>query len=657
MTAARSTSTEPNSVVPLDVFQVWVSHPDMTNGTGSRFLELVPEDIAVRDLVPEARILGHSHVLPPTPDREGRLDSGGETQRPRVAERAVRFHEVTAFLLDESQHVLLAADVSLNGADYPDANVDRQSRPRPDIPHDKPRWSILADRLRPCFDDDQNGPQCPLAAPTSLGDLLKQSSRSSSGTDQQSVVQHGVQPGHAPCVVGPQPQPSTTADRDDEGDEEQEGEPGSHRGRILLSNDQTFCGDTRSGCVGGGSESSGPPPPRTAEARLSEAVRVSGSAQIRFGHDDFEGAKPRRVRRWNYRAQPVRAGQPDHLDQLYEQRAAARLTERSVTTYRWLRKDVLALASARAGRNIGLVDLFADGDLLGHVLVSDRLASGQPCSKSTIAHRRTEVRSVAAVLRPELLQLLGRDPQDVIRDALRSAAERRGSGYRINAGTPRTKGGATPSPEKLRAIIGAMGQSEGWVGLRDRALATLLASTASRVNALRTLDGLDCHVLPGDRVRVLLHQKNGRERHEVELDRESRESFRLYLFAFNEVMRIAERADRIVLGQPGPIWRTERGQQLPDKALRAALRRACRVAGTPDYTPHAFRRAWATAASEMLPRWEGALGGGWRGTERFDASYVTPSRRAAWRKLAGVGLGDSSPPEAERARHEPAPAL
>ena len=207
-------------------------------------------------------------------------------------------------------------------------------------------------------------------------------------------------------------------------------------------------------------------------------------------------------------------------------------------------------------------------------------------------------------------------------------------------------------------MIAAMGRAEGWIGLRDRAFATLLASTASRVNALRTLEGVDCHSLPGDRVRVLLHQKNGRERHEVELDRVSREALRLYMFAFNEAMRGAGRPYRIVLGKPGPIWRTERGVQMPEKALRAALRRACVVAGTPDYTPHAFRRAWATAAAEVLPRWEGALGGGWRGTERFDASYVTPSRASVWRKLAAVAVEHPADrPEPEQAQHEPARAL
>ncbi len=385
------------------------------------------------------------------------------------------------------------------------------------------------------------------------------------------------------------------------------------------------------------------------------SVRVSGSDQRRFALPDFEGLRPPKVRRRTYRCQPIAPPQRDDLDRLYEERAEGRLRTRSMQTYRWLRNEMLACASAETGRRVGIPDLFANPELLGRMLVSDRCASGRVCSKSTIAHRRTAIRSVATILRPELQTALGRDPHEIIRDALRRVAERRGGGYRITAGTPRRRGGPTPRPEELRAIITAMGRAEGWLGLRDRAFATLLARTASRGHALRTLDGTDCHVLPDDRVRVLLHQKNGRERHEVELDRESCQALRLYVFGFNETMRTAGRPDRIALGQPGPVWRTERGAQLPDKTMRAALRHACRLAGTPDYTPHAFRRAWATGAAAVLPRWEAVLGGGWRGTERFDASYVTPSRAAVWTKLSGLGV-DGAQPRAEPVRADDVPA-
>ena len=387
-----------------------------------------------------------------------------------------------------------------------------------------------------------------------------------------------------------------------------------------------------------------------------EVVKTRGSSFR--SPPSFAGLpRPKRPRR---RAARPLAAEPatDPLETLYEQRLAAQREHRTVTTYRWLRRDMLRIAARISGRPLTLSQLLGDEALLGQVLVTDEREDGRRCSKSVIAHRRTAIRSVATMLRPELQTALGRDPHDVIRDALRAVAERRGGGYRINAGTPHTRGGPTPNTQELRAIIAAMGTAGGWLGLRDRALATLLVGTAARVTALRTLDGADCHVLPDDRVRVLLHQKNARERHEVELGRASREALRLYVFAFNEAMRGTGWPDRIVLGEPGPIWRTERRAQMSDRALRNALRRACRVAGTQDYTPHAFRRAWATAASKTLPRWEGALGGGWHGTERFDASYVTPSRASVWRKLGALHAeSERDPPESERTDHAPAHAL
>ena len=112
---------------------------------------------------------------------------------------------------------------------------------------------------------------------------------------------------------------------------------------------------------------------------------------------------------------------------------------------------MLRIASRIAGRSLTLSQFLGDEGLLGQVLVTDEREDGGRCSKSTIAHRRTAIRSVVTMLRPELQSALGRDPHDVIRDALRAVAERRGGGYRISAGTPRTRGGPTPNAEELRA--------------------------------------------------------------------------------------------------------------------------------------------------------------------------------------------------------------
>ena len=45
-------------------------------------------------------------------------------------------------------------------------------------------------------------------------------------------------------------------------------------------------------------------------------------------------------------------------------------------------------------------------------------------------------------------------------------------------------------------------------------------------------------------------------------------------------------------------------------------------------------------------------------TERFDASYVTPSRASVWRKLAGVGVSEGTTrSQPERVTHDAAHAI
>ena len=199
-------------------------------------------------------------------------------------------------------------------------------------------------------------------------------------------------------------------------------------GARLLSNDQTFSEDLTSDRGKGGSEVCPPASSETVDLPSSECVRVPGSVQGRFPLREFEGLKPRKVKRANYHCKPLTSAPPNRLELLYEERAGARLRTRSIQTYRSLRVDMLALASNVAGRPISILALFEDPALLGAVLVSNRLADGRVCSKSTIAHRRTAIRSVASVLHPELCDALGCDPHTVIRDGLRSVAERRGGG-------------------------------------------------------------------------------------------------------------------------------------------------------------------------------------------------------------------------------------
>ena len=390
-------------------------------------------------------------------------------------------------------------------------------------------------------------------------------------------------------------------------------------------------------------------------------TRVAAWGQGRFPLRDFEGCAPRPPRRRRGQRPPTATPGRDDLDRLYEKRAAGRLSTRSMQTYRWLRNEMLACASAETGRRVVILDLFANPELLGRMLVSDRLANGRVCSTSTIAHRRTAIRSVASLVRPELHEALGRDPHAVIREALRSVAERRGSGYRIPGGTPRTRGGPTPTRDEVQAILAAMGRTaRAGLGLRDRAFATLLGSTAARVTALRTLDAADCHVLPDDRVRVLLHQKNGRARHEVELDQR--------VAPGAAAVRVRVQRDDAGRGTP----RSHRPRAPGTGLANWSAARRCRTGrcGPPSAAP-AASRGHAGLHAARLPPGVGDRGGrgccpagrprsrgGWRGTARFDASYVTPRRKAVWTKLSGLGMDDAPPrAEPERVDDVPAPAL
>ena len=88
----------------------------------------------------------------------------------------------------------------------------------------------------------------------------------------------------------------------------------------------------------------------------------------------------------------------DALEALYEERLRGMRAPRSVLTYRWLRKAVLRVAKAARGQPLTLGELFALPDLLGLALTNDRNPDGARISKSTLAHRRTAMRSVAILL-------------------------------------------------------------------------------------------------------------------------------------------------------------------------------------------------------------------------------------------------------------------
>ena len=344
----------------------------------------------------------------------------------------------------------------------------------------------------------------------------------------------------------------------------------------------------------------------------------------------------------------------DALEALYEERLRGMRAPRSVLTYRWLRKAVLRVAKAARGQPLTLGELFALPDLLGLALTNDRNPDGARISKSTLAHRRTAMRSVATLLYVEMAGAIGRDPHDVLDQALRGAAERVGGGFRIAGGSPRRHGGPTPGMAEITAIIEAVGEpqgraqpAQGWLGLRNRAFFTILAATGLRVNALRAISLNACFERPDGSVRLLAAEKNRPEAHEVELGSEAVSALGAYLDAYNRWAADCGTVP-LILGGEGSLWRTLRGTGWGEKDLRRVLRSACQASGVADYTPHAFRRFWATEAAQRLPRWEAALAGGWRGTDRFDQHYVGVREDALRDKLMRGRAG----PESQRNREK-----
>ena len=276
----------------------------------------------------------------------------------------------------------------------------------------------------------------------------------------------------------------------------------------------------------------------------------------------------------------------DALEALYEERLRGMRAPRSPLIYRWLRKAVLRVAKAARGQPLTLGALFALPDLLGLALTDERNPDGARISKSTLAHRRTAMRSVATLLYVELAAALGRAPHAVLDQALRGAAERVGGGFRIAGGSPRRHGGPAPGMAESTAIIEAVGEPQGWLGLRNRAFFTILAATGLRVNALRAISLNACFERPDGSVRLLAAEKNRPEAHEVELGSEAVSALGAYLDAYNRWAADCGTVP-LILGGEGSLWRTLRGAGWGEKDLRRVLRSACQASGVADY--HATR--------------------------------------------------------------------
>jgi len=326
--------------------------------------------------------------------------------------------------------------------------------------------------------------------------------------------------------------------------------------------------------------------------------------------------------------------------------------------YGYQMRSMLTIATRLTGQRIAWAHLIQNEELLGRVLVHDIAPTLRTrVSRWTLAQRRSAIRSFVALMRPELLMLLGEDPHDRVDRALRSVAERVGAGYRLNGGAPRRRGGRAPSPTQVRDVLDAVGHKPGYFGVRNRVFFMILAEAGARVNALRQLDGTDCIEMPNGRLRLFLHQKGKAEPREIELSRVAADALRAYAGAFNYQAAVRRWRVRVHLGEPGPIWRNSpRGCWAYDDVL-ATLRAGCRSAEVPAFTPHALRRVFATDAASRLPRHTVAQAGGWRGLERLDDHYVQPRGATIREKLSRAGRGSLADEPGWDAVREPAPAL
>jgi integrase len=163
--------------------------------------------------------------------------------------------------------------------------------------------------------------------------------------------------------------------------------------------------------------------------------------------------------------------------------------------------------------------------------------------------------------------------------------------------------------------------------------------------------------MPSGRVRLFLHEKSKGERREVELSTAAAEALRGYVEAFNYQVAVRRWPVRVRLGEPGPIWRNSTRGRWSEDDIRAVLSAGCSAAEVMPFTPHAFRRAFATDAASVLPRHTVAQAGGWHGLERLDDHYITPRAATIRAKLTRSTEDSPLPALSERGTHDAAHAL
>jgi integrase len=148
-------------------------------------------------------------------------------------------------------------------------------------------------------------------------------------------------------------------------------------------------------------------------------------------------------------------------------------------------------------------------------------------------------------------------------------------------------------------------------------------------------------------MRLFLHDKGKREPREVELSAKATSDLHAYVSAFNRWALSTRCAARVRLGQHGSIWRNSGRGRWSYRDINSTLQTACVAREVTPFTPHAFRRAFATDAAELFPRHVVAQAGGWKGLERLDDHYIHPRAFDIWSRVASLAVPTAPPLQSE----------
>lgn len=311
---------------------------------------------------------------------------------------------------------------------------------------------------------------------------------------------------------------------------------------------------------------------------------------------------------------------------------ATGLSPRTVVAYVYQVRTVLALFERETGRTPSWSALFADAPQLGRLLTDDRsLAAGPTLVKHSLGQRRRALKSFVRLMSRHLADHLQGDPGLAVDAALRAVSTRVGTRYKLPGGRASSRARGMPTPEEAALLIATAARAPGHRGPRNGAFLALL-ETGARVNALLELDGDDVLPTANGQLQIRVHEKGHIEKHPVLLSRRQTD---LLLRYFDDVQARAAALGRVMVigvGVPGRIWRDPRGRSWSHGDVCAVLERACLVAETAHYRPHAFRRMYATEAASYLERQTVADAVGWRDPAVGDL-YINPRHAVIAKKL------------------------